>query len=149
MPNFITYTSERSGVTFRADLALAGLERKCEVGRAFTTPPGPIRWCLAVEINPGVKPGLSDQAPAQPGTSGLPPLAVTTYTYDDYLDPATKTEAFGSAGTRTTTYTYDSAGRPATQAIAVTGSGMGAAIPEVKTVYSANSRAGHLHPNPR
>jgi RHS repeat-associated protein len=76
---------------------------------------------------------------AQPGTSGLPNLPVTTYTYDDYLNVVTKTETFGSTGTRTTTTGYDSDERPSTQAITVTGTGIGTAIPETKTVYSANS----------
>jgi YD repeat-containing protein len=75
---------------------------------------------------------------AQPGTSGLPSLPVTTYTYDDYLNVATKTETYGTTGTRTTTTTtYDADERPLTQAIIVTGSGMGTAVPETQTVYSA------------
>lgn len=76
---------------------------------------------------------------SQPGTSGLPPLPVTSYTYDDYLNVATKTEAFGSPGTRVTTYGYDTAERPSTQAITTTGTGMGTAIPETRTVYSAST----------
>lgn len=76
---------------------------------------------------------------AQPGTSGLPNLPVTTYTYDDYLNVVTKTEAFGSAGTRTTTASYDADERPSTHTITVTGTGMGTAIPETQTVYSAAS----------
>lgn len=76
---------------------------------------------------------------AQPGTSGLPPLPVTTYTYDDYLNPSTKTETFGSTGTRITTTSYDAAERPLTQTITVTGTGMGTAVPETRTLYSAAS----------
>jgi RHS repeat-associated protein len=76
---------------------------------------------------------------AQPGTAGLPSLPVTTYTYDDYLNVATKTEAFGSTGTRVTTTAYDAGERPVTQTIAVTGSGMGTAVPETQTAYSATS----------
>ena len=76
---------------------------------------------------------------AQPGTSGLPNLPVTTYTYDDYLNVVTKTETFGSTGTRTTTNSFDTAERPSTQAITVTGTGMGTGIPETKAVYSASS----------
>jgi YD repeat-containing protein len=76
---------------------------------------------------------------AQPGTSGLPSLPVTTYTYDDYLNVVTKTETFGSTGTRTTTTGYDADQRPVTQTIAVSGTGMGAAVPETGTVYSADS----------
>ena len=74
---------------------------------------------------------------AQPGTSGLPSLPVTTYLYGDYLNVATKTEAYGTTGTRTTTVSYDAGERPATQAIAVTGTGMGTAVPKTQTVYSA------------
>jgi len=74
---------------------------------------------------------------AQPGTSGLPSLPVTTYTYDDYLNPVTKTEAYGTAGTRTTTTTsYDAGERPATQAVTVTGTGMGTAVPKTQNVFS-------------
>jgi RHS repeat-associated protein len=76
---------------------------------------------------------------AQPGTSGLPNLPVTTYTYDDYLNVATKTETFGTTGTRVTTATYDSDERPSTQMITVSGTGMGTAVPETRTVYSPNA----------
>jgi RHS repeat-associated protein len=76
---------------------------------------------------------------AQPGTSGLPSLPVTTYTYDDYLNQVTKAEAFGSTGTRTTTTGYDSDERPATQTVTGTGTGMGTPVPETRTVYSTGS----------
>lgn len=76
---------------------------------------------------------------AQPGTTGLPNLPVTTYTYDDYLNVVTKTETYASTGSRVTTTSYDSAERPYTQSVTVTGSGMGTVIPETKTVYSAAS----------
>jgi RHS repeat-associated protein len=76
---------------------------------------------------------------AQPGTSGLPPLPITTYLYDDYLNVTGKTESFGTTGTRTTTTTYDSAERQATRTLAVTGTGMGTAIPETRSLYSAAS----------
>jgi len=78
-------------------------------------------------------------AAAQPGTTGLPSLPVTTWTYDDYLNVLTKTETFGSTGTRVTTATYDSDERLATDAVTVTGTGMGTAIPETTTVYSVGS----------
>ena len=92
----------------------------------------------------GNKPEWADLAcqtgpAAQPGTSGLPNLPVTTYTYDDYLNQVTKTETFGTTGTRVTTTGYDSAERPVTKTITATGTGMGTAIPETTTVYSANS----------
>jgi RHS repeat-associated protein len=76
---------------------------------------------------------------AQPGTSGLPALPVTIYTYDDYLNQVTRTETFGTAGTRTTTIAYDTAERPVTQTVTVTGTGMGIAVPEIQAVYSTSS----------
>jgi RHS repeat-associated protein len=76
---------------------------------------------------------------AQPGTSGLPSLPVTTDTYDDYLNALTSTETFGSTGTRTITSTYDAAERPSTQTVTVSGSGMGSAVPKTQTVYSPAS----------
>lgn len=76
---------------------------------------------------------------AQPDTSGLPNLPVSTYTYDDYLNVTAKTETFGTTGTRVTTTTYDSDERPLTDTVTVTGTGMGTAIPETQTVYSASS----------
>ena len=76
---------------------------------------------------------------AQPGTTGLPSLPVITYTYDDYLNVTTMTEAFGTTGTRVTTTTYDSAERPYTHMLAVTGTGMGSAVPKAQTPYSAAS----------
>ena len=77
--------------------------------------------------------------PPSPEPPGCRTLPVTTYTYDDYLNVATKTETFGSPGTRMTTYGYDTAERPSTQAITTTGTGMGTAIPETRTVYSAST----------
>jgi RHS repeat-associated protein len=76
---------------------------------------------------------------AQPGTSGLPSLAVTTYTYNVYLSALTETQTYGSTGTRTITFTYDAADRPLTTTVSVTGTGMGAAVPETRAVYSTNS----------
>ncbi len=76
---------------------------------------------------------------AQPGTTGLPDLPVTTYTYDDYLNVTTETQNFGSTGARVTTTTYDSDERPVTQTITVSGTGMGTAVPETQTVYSPDT----------
>jgi RHS repeat-associated protein len=76
---------------------------------------------------------------AQPGTSGLPSLPVTTYTYDDYLSVTTKTETFGSTGTRVTTTGYDAGERAVSMAITVTGTGMGTSVPKQRTVYAADS----------
>jgi len=76
---------------------------------------------------------------AQPGTSGLPNLPVTQYTYNIYLQPLTTTETYGTTGTRTTNYTYDAADRPLTTAVTTTGTGMGATVPETETVYSTTT----------
>jgi YD repeat-containing protein len=76
---------------------------------------------------------------AQPGTSGLPNLPVTTYSYDDYLNVTGATQTFGTTGTRATTTTFDSAERPSTYTEIVTGTGMGTAVPETSIVYSASS----------
>jgi RHS repeat-associated protein len=98
----------------------------------------------SVDSTCGNKPAWADmvcktEPAAQPGTSGLPSLAVTQYTYNVYLQTLTKTETFGTTGTRTTTYGYDSADRPSTTTVATTGTGMGAALPETKTVYSTTT----------
>jgi RHS repeat-associated protein len=53
---------------------------------------------------------------AQPGTAGLPDLAVTTYTYDRYGNVLTATERIGEVS-RTSTTTYDSAGRKETESV--------------------------------
>jgi len=81
---------------------------------------------------------------AQPTTSGLPNLPVTTYAYDDYLNVVAKTETYGTTGTRVTTTGYDGDERQATQTITVTGTGMGTAVPETETLYNPDRRAGHL-----
>lgn len=75
---------------------------------------------------------------AQPGTSGLPNLPVTSYTYNVYLEPLTKTETFGTSA-RSTTYTYDPAGRQTRVSIGTSGSGMGAAVQDQVTVYSPHT----------
>jgi RHS repeat-associated protein len=61
---------------------------------------------------------------AQPGTSGLPDLPVTTYTYDRYGNVLTAVEQTGGAS-RTTTTTYDVAGRKLSDSITTSGSGGG------------------------
>lgn len=76
---------------------------------------------------------------AQVSGSSLANLPVTAYTYNDYLSAATKTETYGSTGTRTTTFGYDAANRQISAVIATTGTGMGAAIPKTETVYAANT----------
>ncbi|HEV2639497.1 MAG TPA: hypothetical protein VGX23_30445 [Actinocrinis sp.] len=74
---------------------------------------------------------------AQPSdTNTIPSIA---YTYNAYLSVLTMTETYGSTGTRTTTHTYDSADRPLTTAVAVTGSGMGSAVPTTQEVYAPAS----------
>jgi RHS repeat-associated protein len=69
---------------------------------------------------------------AQPETSGVPNLPVTTVTYNLWDSPVVSTETIG-ASTRTTTNTYDGAGRLLTSA--VSGS-TGVALPTVTTEYS-------------
>lgn len=61
---------------------------------------------------------------AQPGTSGLPDLPVTTYTYDRYGRALTAVEQVGDA-MRTTTTTYDGAGRKVTESVTTSGSSSG------------------------
>jgi RHS repeat-associated protein len=83
------------------------------------------------------------QPAEQPTTSGLPGLAVTTYTYNMYGEPTqVKSEVTRSGGgtdTRTTTTTYDEAGRPETTETAST---VGTALPKVTDKY--NSSTGML-----
>jgi RHS repeat-associated protein len=74
---------------------------------------------------------------AQPGTSGLPELPVTKYTYNIWDEPETLTETVGSS-TRTKTDTYDTAGRVETEA---TSSTIGTALPTVTNKYSPENGA--------
>jgi RHS repeat-associated protein len=69
---------------------------------------------------------------AQPGTSGLPELPVTKYTYNIWDEPETVTETVGSS-TRTKTDTYDTAGRVETEG---TSSTIGTALPTVTDKYN-------------
>lgn len=96
----------------------------------------------------GNKPAWADlvcktEPAAQPGTSGLASLPVTTYTYNVYLQPLTKTETYtaadGSTATRTTTTSYDAAGRTTGSAVSTTGPGMGSAVAPTRTVYSSTT----------
>ncbi|MGA8364075.1 MAG: RHS repeat-associated core domain-containing protein [Solirubrobacteraceae bacterium] len=80
---------------------------------------------LACETLPG----------AQPETSGVPNLPVTTVTYNTWSEPAKVTMTVGSS-TRTTTMTYDAAGRPKKSAIS---SSVGTALPTVTNYYSESS----------
>jgi YD repeat-containing protein len=73
----------------------------------------------------------------QPETSGLPPLPVTTTTYNLWDQPETVTEAFGST-TRTRKTTYDSAGRPQTSEVTSTN---GTAVPSVTNHYDEKTGA--------
>lgn len=72
---------------------------------------------------------------AQPETSGLPDLPVTTITYDIYLRPTVTTEVVGES-VRTATIEYDDAGRPLSTQISSTG---GKALPKVQVVYDEES----------
>jgi RHS repeat-associated protein len=75
---------------------------------------------------------------AQPGTSGLPELAVTKYTYNVWDEPTTTTETVGST-TRTKTSTYEASGRLEKSAIS---SSVGTALPTVTDTY--NKETGTL-----
>ncbi len=74
----------------------------------------------------------------QPELMGLPPLPVTTYTYNLYNEPETITETFGSS-TRTRKETYDNAGRRTASETTATG---GKALPAVTFAY--NTEQGTL-----
>ncbi|MGA9876489.1 MAG: RHS repeat-associated core domain-containing protein, partial [Solirubrobacteraceae bacterium] len=82
------------------------------------------------------------QPATQPTTSGLPGLAVTSYTYNMYLEPtqvkAEVAKVGGGADTRTTTTVYDEAGRPETVEINST---VGTALPKVTDKYSSTTGA--------
>jgi streptogramin lyase len=74
---------------------------------------------------------------AQPGTSGLPELATTKYSYNVLGEPETTTETVGST-TRTKTDTYDTAGRLKTSAIS---SSVGEKLPTVTDEYNKETGA--------
>jgi RHS repeat-associated protein len=74
---------------------------------------------------------------AQPGTSGLPELPVTKYTYNIWDEPETTTETVGST-TRTKTDAYDGAGRLKTAAISST---VGTTLPTVTDEYNKETGA--------
>jgi RHS repeat-associated protein len=78
------------------------------------------------------------QPAAQPGTTGLPNLPITTWTYNVYLQPLTETQTIGAA-TRAYTWTYDAAGRQTGETITTTGTGMGTAVPQTQTLYSPDT----------
>jgi RHS repeat-associated protein len=69
----------------------------------------------------------------QPEVSGLPPLPVTTYTYNMWDEPEVTKSVSGETTTRTETTTYDDAGRLATKEIVST---TGTSIPAVRYEYS-------------
>jgi RHS repeat-associated protein len=75
---------------------------------------------------------------AQPGTSGLPELPWTKYTYNALSEPEKTIETVGST-TRTKTDSYDAAGRLKTSAVS---SIVGTALPIVTDEY--NSETGAL-----
>jgi RHS repeat-associated protein len=74
---------------------------------------------------------------AQPGTSGLPELPTTKYTYNVWNEPETNVETVGST-TRTKTNTYDEAGRLKTAAISST---VGEPLPTVTNEYNKETGA--------
>jgi RHS repeat-associated protein len=75
---------------------------------------------------------------AQPETSGLPELPVTTYTKYNILDEPLTVSSTSGSQTRTSTITYDTAGRPLT---AETTSTVGTALPKVSYKYEEASGA--------
>ncbi len=90
----------------------------------------------------GEHPGMAnlpcETTPAtQPGTSGLPELPTTKYTYNTWDEPETVIETVG-ATTRTKTNTYDAAGRLKTAAISST---VGTALPTVTDEYNSTTGA--------
>jgi streptogramin lyase len=90
---------------------------------------GHVEWAgLMCETLPG----------KQPETSGLPPLAVTTYTYDMLNQSAVMTETFGSV-TRTKKTTFDAAGRPLTSE--VTSTNGATPVPAVTSSYDEKTGA--------
>jgi RHS repeat-associated protein len=74
---------------------------------------------------------------AQPGTTDMPSLPVTTFTFNAFDDVLGKVETAG-ATTRTTTVSFDAAGRAA--GLSVTG-GVGTAVPDKVTVYDPDTGA--------
>ena len=74
---------------------------------------------------------------AQPGTSELPELPTTKYTYNMWNGPETTVETVGST-TRTKTNTYDEAGRLKTAAISST---VGEPFPTVTNEYNKETGA--------
>jgi RHS repeat-associated protein len=74
---------------------------------------------------------------AQPGTSGLPELPVTTTTYNVLDEPEVTTQTVGAV-TRTTKATYDAVGRMLTSSIS---SSVGTALPTVTYEYNTESGA--------
>lgn len=74
---------------------------------------------------------------AQPGTPGLPDLAISQVTaYSIYGQPETIVNTNGSSN-RTTTIGYDPAGRQTSQSVSGTGAGAGAAVPPATTAYNS------------
>jgi len=81
---------------------------------------------------------LCETLPAQqPETKGLPPLPVTTVTYNMWDESETTTETFGSTA-RTKSETYDAAGRALTSEITAA---IDKALPKVTNEYNAQTGA--------
>ena len=75
------------------------------------------------------------QPVAQPNTSGVPNLPVTTYAYNRLNDVTSTTETVGAAS-RTTTNAYDTSGRPTTRSVS---SSDGTSVPPITDTYNASS----------
>ena len=70
--------------------------------------------------------------------SSGPALPTTTYTYNDYLQPATVKEETGAA-TRTTSYTYNPDQTVATSAVTLTGLSGSTSVPSITYGYDAGT----------
>jgi RHS repeat-associated protein len=75
---------------------------------------------------------------AQPGTSGLPDLPVTTFTYNHRLQVLTATEQVGGAS-RTAATTYDAAGRKVSESVQTSG---GTPATGLKAAYDLGEGSG-------
>jgi RHS repeat-associated protein len=78
---------------------------------------------------------------AQPGTTGLPQLPVTTYEYNTLgaVSKETDTVSGSPSATRITATTFDAYGRPEKVSTAATGTGAGTALDSIETVYDAQT----------
>lgn len=76
---------------------------------------------------------------AQPGTTGLPELPITTYEYNALGEVSKETDIVSGtpSATRTTTTTFDTLDRPKRVATTSSGTNPGASLQDIETVYDA------------